>query len=155
MDVWLTGPLKGAVPRLSKVVVANRGEIAVRVMRAATELGIGTVAMSTAADRESIHRVKADESYQIGDPDRPLAGYLDVEEIVELAVRVGADALYGLPPAGRTPANAATGDGEPVGGAECGPVHRTLNRMWPPRSCASWKAANRFGGRATGRTQPG
>ena len=79
---------------LSKVVVANRGEIAVRVMRAATELGIGTVAMYTAADRESIHRVKADESYEIGDPSRPLAGYLGVEDIVGLAVRVGADAVH-------------------------------------------------------------
>ncbi len=79
---------------LRKVLVANRGEIAVRVMRAATELGMGTVAMYTAADRGSIHRVKADESYQIGDPARPVAGYLDVEQIVELAVRVGADAVH-------------------------------------------------------------
>jgi len=79
---------------IARVLVANRGEIAVRVMRAATELGISTVAMYTAADRSSIHRVKADESYQIGDPARPLAGYLDPDGIVELAVRVGADAIH-------------------------------------------------------------
>jgi pyruvate carboxylase len=79
---------------IRRVLVANRGEIAVRVMRAATELGIGTVAMYTAADRTSIHRVKADESYQVGDPNRPLAGYLDVEAIVELATRVGVDAVH-------------------------------------------------------------
>jgi len=66
---------------IERVLVANRGEIAVRVMRAATELGIRTIAMYTAADRESIHRVKADESYEIGDPARPLAGYLDVDEV--------------------------------------------------------------------------
>jgi len=79
---------------IQRVLVANRGEIAVRVMRAATELGIGTVAMYTAADRNAIHRVKADESYQVGDPNRPLAGYLDVEAIVELATRVGVDAIH-------------------------------------------------------------
>ncbi len=79
---------------IERVLVANRGEIAVRVMRAATELGIGTIAIYTDADRESIHRVKADESYEIGDPARPLAGYLDIDEIVGLAVRVGADAVH-------------------------------------------------------------
>jgi len=79
---------------IQRLLIANRGEIAVRVMRAATELGIGTVAMYTAPDRDSIHRVKADESYQVGDPDRPLAGYLDVEAVVGLAVRVGVDALH-------------------------------------------------------------
>jgi pyruvate carboxylase len=79
---------------IQRVLVANRGEIAVRVMRAATELGIGTVAMYTAADRTSVHRVKADESYQVGDPNRPLAGYLDVDAIIELATRVGVDAVH-------------------------------------------------------------
>ena len=79
---------------LETVLIANRGEIAVRVMRAANELDVRSIAMYTAADRGSIHRVKADESYEVGDPSRPLAGYLDVDEIVGLARRVGADAVH-------------------------------------------------------------
>ena len=79
---------------IRRLLVANRGEIAVRIMRAATELGITTIGVHTDADRRSIHRVKADESYPVGDPARPLAGYLDAEALVELAVRVDADALH-------------------------------------------------------------
>jgi pyruvate carboxylase len=79
---------------IRRLLVANRGEIAVRVMRAATELGITTIGVYTEADRRSIHRVKSDESYVVGDPARPLAGYLDADALVELAVRVGADALH-------------------------------------------------------------
>ena len=79
---------------IRRLLVANRGEIAVRVMRAATELGITTIGVFTEADRRSIHRVKADESYPVGDPVRPLAGYLDPDALVDLAVRVGADALH-------------------------------------------------------------
>jgi len=79
---------------LRKVLVANRGEIAVRAFRAAYELGIATVAVYTHADRASLHRSKADESYEIGDPDSALKGYLDVALIVATAQRVGADAVY-------------------------------------------------------------
>ncbi|MBO0875346.1 MAG: ATP-grasp domain-containing protein, partial [Pseudonocardia sp.] len=78
----------------SKVLVANRGEIAIRAFRAAYELGIGTVAVFPHEDRNSLHRLKADESYQIGEPGHPVRAYLSVTEIVKAARRAGADAVY-------------------------------------------------------------
>jgi pyruvate carboxylase len=77
-----------------KVLVANRGEIAIRAFRAAYELGIGTVAVFPHEDRNSLHRLKADESYQIGEPGHPVRAYLSVFEIVRAARRAGADAVY-------------------------------------------------------------
>ena len=77
-----------------KVLVANRGEIAIRAFRAAYELGIGTVAVFPHEDRNSLHRLKADESYQIGEPGHPVRAYLSVSEIVRAARRAGADAVY-------------------------------------------------------------
>ncbi|CCH90675.1 Pyruvate carboxylase (fragment) [Modestobacter italicus] len=77
-----------------KVLVANRGEIAVRAFRAAYELGAGTVAVFPHEDRNSVHRLKADESYEIGEPGHPVRAYLDVGEIVRAAQRAGADAVY-------------------------------------------------------------
>ena len=79
---------------ISKVLVANRGEIAVRAFRAACELGVGTVAVYPYEDRNSLHRLKADESYQIGEEGHPVRAYLSVDEIVGAAVRCGADAIY-------------------------------------------------------------
>ena len=79
---------------ISKVLVANRGEIAIRAFRAAYELGVGTVAVYAYEDRNSQHRLKADESYQIGDVGHPVRAYLSVDEIVETAERAGADAIY-------------------------------------------------------------
>jgi pyruvate carboxylase len=79
---------------ISKVLVANRGEIAIRAFRAAYELGVGTVAVYAYEDRNSQHRLKADESYQIGDVGHPVRAYLSVDEIVETAQRAGADAIY-------------------------------------------------------------
>lgn len=79
---------------ISKVLVANRGEIAVRAFRAAYELGIGTVAVYPYEDRNSLHRLKADESYQIGDIGHPVRAYLSVGEIVSTARACGADAVY-------------------------------------------------------------
>jgi pyruvate carboxylase len=78
----------------NKVLVANRGEIAVRAFRAAYELGARTVAVFPHEDRASIHRLKADESYLIGERGHPVRAYLDVEEIVRVAVESGADAVY-------------------------------------------------------------
>ena len=78
----------------SKVLVANRGEIAVRAFRAATELGIATVAVFTHEDRHAEFRLKADESYQIGEPGHPVRAYLDVAGIVSAAQQAGADAIY-------------------------------------------------------------
>ncbi|MEO6795109.1 MAG: pyruvate carboxylase, partial [Mycobacterium sp.] len=79
---------------IAKVLVANRGEIAIRAFRAAFELGIDTVAVYAYEDRNSVHRLKADESYQIGEPGHPVRGYLSVEAIVGAAKRCGADAVY-------------------------------------------------------------
>jgi pyruvate carboxylase len=78
----------------TKVLVANRGEIAVRAFRAAYELGAQTVAVFPWEDRNSVHRLKADESYQIGEEGHPVRAYLSVDEIVGAARRAGADAVY-------------------------------------------------------------
>ncbi|MGZ8771504.1 MAG: pyruvate carboxylase, partial [Aeromicrobium sp.] len=77
-----------------KILVANRGEIAIRAFRAAHELGARTVAVFPYEDRGSEHRVRADESYQIGDRGHPVRAYLDPKAIVATAVKAGADAVY-------------------------------------------------------------
>jgi pyruvate carboxylase len=77
-----------------KVLVANRGEIAIRAFRAGYELGAGTVAVFPHEDRNSLHRMKADEAYEIGEPGHPVRAYLSVEEIISAARRAGADAVY-------------------------------------------------------------
>ncbi len=77
-----------------KVLVANRGEIAVRAFRAAYELGAETVAVFPYEDRNSEHRLKADEAYQIGTEGHPVRAYLDVSEIMRVAKESGADAVY-------------------------------------------------------------
>ena len=79
---------------MQRLLVANRSEIAIRVMRAASELGITTVAMYAWEDRFCLHRFKADESYQIGQGKGPVAAYLDIQGIVELAKRVKVDAIH-------------------------------------------------------------
>jgi len=79
---------------ISKLLVANRGEIAIRVLRAATELNIPTVAVYTYEDRYSLHRYKADEAYQIGRDDEPLKPYLDIESIIRVAKANGANAIH-------------------------------------------------------------
>ncbi|MBY4108597.1 pyruvate carboxylase [Rhodococcus fascians] len=78
----------------SKVLVANRGEIAIRAFRASYELGASTVAVFPFEDRNSVHRTKADEAYQIGEKGHPVRAYLSVDEIVAAAKRSGADAVY-------------------------------------------------------------
>ena len=79
---------------ISKVLVANRGEIAIRAFRAAYEMGIATVAVYPYEDRNSLHRLKADESYQIGETGHPVRAYLSVDEIIRVAQHAGADAVY-------------------------------------------------------------
>ena len=79
---------------VTKVLVANRGEIAIRAFRAATELNVRTVAVFTREDRDSLHRLKADEAYQIGEAGHPVRAYLNIEELVGTATAVGADAIY-------------------------------------------------------------
>ncbi|HET9143592.1 pyruvate carboxylase [Actinophytocola sp.] len=77
-----------------KVLVANRGEIAIRAFRAGYELGAGTVAVFPYEDRASAHRMKADEAYLIGEPGHPVRAYLSVTEIMAAARRADADAIY-------------------------------------------------------------
>ncbi|MFT4213542.1 MAG: pyruvate carboxylase [Microbacterium sp.] len=77
-----------------KILVANRGEIAIRAFRAAFELGARTVAVYPFEDRWSLHRQKADESYEIGEKGHPVRAYLDVAEIIRVAKASGADAIY-------------------------------------------------------------
>ncbi|MDQ6739103.1 MAG: pyruvate carboxylase, partial [Actinomycetota bacterium] len=78
----------------SKILVANRGEIAIRAFRASYELGAKTVAVFPYEDRNSIHRQKADEAYLIGTEGHPVRAYLDVEEVIRVAKEAGADAIY-------------------------------------------------------------
>ena len=79
---------------IKALLVANRGEIAIRAFRAANELGVRSIAVYVPEDRDSVHRLKADESYEIGRPGHPVSTYLDAQLIVEMAVEVGADAIY-------------------------------------------------------------
>ncbi len=79
---------------ITKLLVANRGEIAIRVLRAASELNIRTVAVFTFEDRYSLHRYKADESYQIGEDNDPLKPYLDIEGLITLAKDKGVNGIH-------------------------------------------------------------
>src|SRR5690625_3044486 len=79
---------------INKVLVANRGEIAIRIFRACTELNIRTVAIYSKEDSSALHRYKADESYLIGEDKTPIDAYLDIEGIIELAKNVGVDAIH-------------------------------------------------------------
>ncbi len=82
-----------------KILIANRGEIAIRVMRAANELGKRTVAVYAEEDKLCLHRFKADEAYRIGEGLGPVAAYLSIPEIIRVAKACGADAIhpgYGL-----------------------------------------------------------
>ena len=79
---------------MKKVLVANRGEIAIRVFRACAELGIATVGIYAAEDEYSVHRFKADEAYLIGEGKKPIETYLDIEGIIQVAKEAGADAIH-------------------------------------------------------------
>jgi pyruvate carboxylase len=79
---------------IQKLLVANRGEIAIRVFRAATELGIRTVAIYSFEDRFALHRLKADEAYPIGRAGEPLRSYLDIDSVIEIATRHSVDAIH-------------------------------------------------------------
>lgn len=87
------------MPEIKKILVANRGEIAIRIMRAANELGKKTVAVYAEEDRLGLHRFKSDEAYLIGKGMGPIKAYLSIEEIIRVAKECGADAIhpgYGL-----------------------------------------------------------
>src|SRR6516162_3806815 len=78
----------------TKILAANRSEIAIRIFRAATDLGLRTVAVYAQEDRFSIHRFKADEAYMVGEGKGPVAAYLDIDGIVALAKQTGAEAVH-------------------------------------------------------------
>jgi pyruvate carboxylase len=80
--------------RIRNLLVANRGEIAIRVMRAASELGMRTVAIYSQEDRFSLHRTKADEAYLVGRDKQPVAAYLDIEDILRIAREAHVDAIH-------------------------------------------------------------
>ncbi len=87
------------MPEFTKILIANRGEIAIRIMRAANELGKKTVAVYAEEDKLGLHRFKADEAYRIGEGLGPVAAYLAIDEIIRVAKASGADAIhpgYGL-----------------------------------------------------------
>ncbi|WP_340278159.1 pyruvate carboxylase [Staphylococcus coagulans] len=80
--------------RINKLLVANRGEIAIRIFRAATELGIQTVAIYSKEDMSSLHRYKADESYLVGEDLGPSESYLNIERIIKVAKDADVDAIH-------------------------------------------------------------
>ncbi len=80
--------------KVQKILVANRGEIAIRVMRAAAEMGIRTVAIYAYEDRFALHRFKADESYCVGATGSPVGAYLDIDSIIRIARAAGVDAIH-------------------------------------------------------------
>ncbi|HET7753712.1 MAG TPA: pyruvate carboxylase [Anaeromyxobacteraceae bacterium] len=80
--------------KIQKLLAANRGEIAIRIFRAATELGIGTVAIYSQEDRLSLHRYKADEAYLVGKGKGPIDAYLGIDEIIAVAKEKGVDAIH-------------------------------------------------------------
>ena len=83
-----------SIVKIKRLLVANRSEIAIRVCRAAHELGIHTVAIYSHGDRFALHRFKAEESYQIGGSGEPVKAYLDIEGIVQLAKDKDIDAIH-------------------------------------------------------------
>ncbi|WP_390485811.1 biotin carboxylase N-terminal domain-containing protein, partial [Staphylococcus pseudintermedius] len=80
--------------RIHKLLVANRGEIAIRIFRAATELNIKTVAIYSKEDMGSLHRYKADESYLVGENLGPAESYLNIEQIIKVAKEANVDAIH-------------------------------------------------------------
>ena len=79
---------------IKKVLVANRGEIAIRIFRACTELNIRTVAIYSKEDYGAYHRYKADEAYLVGKGKKPIDAYLDIEGIIEIAKMSSVDAIH-------------------------------------------------------------
>ncbi|MEL6318644.1 MAG: biotin carboxylase N-terminal domain-containing protein, partial [Pseudomonadota bacterium] len=80
--------------KFKKILIANRGEIAIRVSRAANELGKRTVAIFADEDKLSLHRFKTDEAYLVGEGLGPVKAYLSIPHIIDVARRSGADAIH-------------------------------------------------------------
>lgn len=132
VNVTNAGPSLESILRsksgFTKILCANRGEIAVRVFRAGTELGMQTVAVFAEADRQSTHRYKSDESYEVGHGKAPVAAYLDYESIIRCAKENGAQAIH--PGYGFLSENAAFARRcEEEGIVMIGPKSQTLTEM--------------------------
>src|SRR5436190_9260913 len=82
------------VRKFQRILVANRSEIAIRVFRTCTELGIRTIGVYSKEDRFALHRYKADETYQLDDTLGPIKAYLDIPGILAIAKRTGAEAIH-------------------------------------------------------------
>ena len=80
--------------KINKILVANRGEISIRIFRACSELGIKSVGIYSKEDKYSLFRTKADESYLIGEDKGPIDAYLDIDAIIDLAKRKNVDAIH-------------------------------------------------------------
>ena len=80
--------------KIKSLLVANRSEIAIRVLRAASELGIRTVGIFSNEDRFALHRFKADESYLVGAGKKPIQAYLDIDDIIRIAKEANVDAIH-------------------------------------------------------------
>ncbi len=116
------------IRKFRKVLIANRGEIAIRVIRACRELGIRTVAIYSAEDKNSLFRTKAHESYEIGKGKSPIDAYLDIDEIIRMAKTKGCDAIH--PGYGFLSENADFAEAcEEAGIAFIGPTHEMMNRL--------------------------
>ncbi|MEM0944917.1 MAG: biotin carboxylase N-terminal domain-containing protein, partial [Pseudomonadota bacterium] len=114
--------------KIEKLLVANRGEIAIRVLRAANELGKRTVAVYAEEDKLGLHRFKADEAYRIGEGKGPVAAYLDIDDIIRVAKACGADAIH--PGYGLLSENPAFVDAcEAAGIAFVGPTAETMRML--------------------------
>ncbi len=116
------------IRKFRKVLIANRGEIAIRVIRACRELGLRTVAIYSAEDKNSLFRTKAHESYEIGTGKSPIDAYLDIDEIIRMAKTKGCDAVhpgYGFLSENPEFAKAC----EEAGLVFIGPTHEMMNRL--------------------------
>ena len=116
------------IKKFKRVMVANRGEIAIRIFRACNELGIRTVAIYSEEDKNSLFRTKADESYLIGRGKSPVAAYLDIGEIIDIAVENNVDAIH--PGYGFLSENPEFAEACEKAGIEfIGPTHHMMNRL--------------------------
>ena len=116
------------IKKFKRVLVANRGEIAIRIFRACQELGIRTVAIYSEEDKNALFRTKADESYQIGKGKAPVAAYLGIDEIIDLAKAKGVDAIH--PGYGFLSENVEFAQACEESGIEfIGPTHEMMDRL--------------------------
>jgi pyruvate carboxylase len=124
------------MPEFQKILVANRGEIAIRVMRAANEMGKKTVAVYAEEDKLGLHRFKADEAYRIGEGLGPVQAYLSIPEIIRVAKMSGADAIH--------PGYGLLSENPGTRGRLRGRRHR-LHRPHRRRRCGPWATRPRRG----------